>query len=109
VLLRNFPFVVREVRLTVFTRFSERAVRSLRTIGRVGLALVKVDATSLRSLVLLYGEYGRFKSHLGLYFYIVRDRGRSKLRRAIGSRLICLMDCILKIDPYFDVCVRNFQ
>jgi hypothetical protein len=36
VLLRNFHFVVREVRLTVLTRFSVRAVRSLRAIGRVG-------------------------------------------------------------------------
>ena len=35
VLLRNFPFVG-EVRLTVLTRFRERAIRSYRTIDRVG-------------------------------------------------------------------------
>jgi len=35
VLLRNFPFV-KEVRLTVLTRLRERAIRSFRTIGRVG-------------------------------------------------------------------------
>ena len=34
-LLRNFPFVG-EVRLTVLTRFRERAIRSYRTIDRVG-------------------------------------------------------------------------
>ena len=34
-LLRNFPFVG-EVRLTVLTRFSEWAIRSYRTIDRVG-------------------------------------------------------------------------
>ena len=35
VFLRNFPFVG-EVRLTVLTRFRERAIRSYRTIDRVG-------------------------------------------------------------------------
>jgi hypothetical protein len=34
VLLRNFPFVG-EVRLTVLTRFRERAIRSYRTIDRL--------------------------------------------------------------------------
>ena len=34
-LLRNFPFVG-EVRLTVLTRFRERAMRSYRTNDRVG-------------------------------------------------------------------------
>jgi len=53
VLLRNFPFVG-EVRLTVLTRFRERAIRSYRTIDRVGL----VNATSRRSLRLLCGNYG---------------------------------------------------
>jgi hypothetical protein len=38
VLLRNFPFVG-EVRLTVLTRFIERAIRSYRTIDRVGTYL----------------------------------------------------------------------
>ena len=52
-LLRNFPFVG-EVRLTVLTRFRERAIRSYRTIDRVGL----VNATSRRSLRLLCGNYG---------------------------------------------------
>jgi hypothetical protein len=42
VLLRNFPFV--GVRLTVLTRFRERAIRSYRTIDRVGPS--KRDFTS---------------------------------------------------------------
>jgi hypothetical protein len=42
-LLRNFPFVG-EVRLTVLTRFGERAIRSYRTIDRVGPS--KRDFTS---------------------------------------------------------------
>jgi len=39
VLLRNFPFVG-EVRLTVLTRFRERAIRSYRTIDRVGVVVI---------------------------------------------------------------------
>ena len=53
VLLRNFPSVG-EVRIAVLTRFRERAIRSYRTIDRVGL----VNATSRRSLRLLCGKYG---------------------------------------------------
>jgi len=43
VLLRNFPFVG-EVRLTVLTRLRERAIRSFRTIDRMGPS--KRDFTS---------------------------------------------------------------
>jgi len=46
-LLRNFPFVG-EVRLTVLTRFGERAIRYVLTGQSTGWALV--NATSRRSL-----------------------------------------------------------
>jgi len=48
VLLRNFPFVG-EVRLTVLTRFRERAIRSYRTIERVGPS--KRDFTSQSEII----------------------------------------------------------
>jgi hypothetical protein len=48
VLLRNFPFVG-EVRLTVLTGFRERAIRSYRTIGRVGPS--KRDFTSQSEII----------------------------------------------------------
>jgi len=48
VLLRNFPFVG-EVRLTVLTRFRERAIRSYRTIDRVGPS--KRDFTSQSEII----------------------------------------------------------
>jgi len=48
VLLRNFPFVG-EVRLTVLTRFRERAIRSYRTIDRVGPS--KCDFTSQSEII----------------------------------------------------------
>jgi hypothetical protein len=48
VLLRNFPFEG-EVRLTVLTRFRERAIRSYRTIGRVGPS--KRDFTSQSEII----------------------------------------------------------
>ena len=47
-LLRNFPFVG-EVRLTVLTRFRERAIRSYRTIDRVGPS--KRDFTSQSEII----------------------------------------------------------
>ena len=48
VLLRNFPFVG-EVRLTVSTRFRERAIRSSRAIGGVGPS--KQDFTSQSEII----------------------------------------------------------
>jgi len=48
VLLRNFPFMG-EVRLTVLTRSRERAVRSYRTIDRVGPS--KRDFTSQSEII----------------------------------------------------------
>jgi len=48
VLLRNFPFVG-EVRLAVLTRFRERAIRSYRTIDRVGPS--KRDFTSQSEII----------------------------------------------------------
>ena len=50
VLLRNFPFVG-EVRLTVLTRFRERAIRSYRTIDRLGPS--KGDFTSQVVIIVL--------------------------------------------------------
>ena len=47
-LLRNFPFVG-EVRITVSTRFRERAIRSYRTIDRVGPS--KCDFTSQSEII----------------------------------------------------------
>jgi hypothetical protein len=50
VLLRNFPFVG-EVRLTVLARFRERAIRSYRTIDRVGPTSSKRDFTSQSEII----------------------------------------------------------
>ena len=61
VLLRNFPFVG-EVRLTVLTRFRERAIRSYRTIDNI--ADVLETYASFRELVLqAYRVYGSKDEH----------------------------------------------
>jgi len=49
-LLRNFPFVGK-LRLTVSTIFRERAIRSFRTIDRVGPS--KRDFTSQSKVIVL--------------------------------------------------------
>ena len=56
VLLRNFPFVG-EVRLTVLTRFRERAIRSYRTIDKSesGSKLQQLRITRLCLLFFLSG------------------------------------------------------